>query len=407
MSPSSLSRLDPNRLPFYFAFGAAAAGVVSIAACQILLGLSLAALLASGRRQWRLPPITLPLVVFFVWTALSLAVSDDPAAGLPQIRKFYVWLLLVVVFSTFRCLGDVRRLLLTIAGAGTLSALWSFVEFYARWERAERLGEPFYQGYVADRITGFMSHWMTFSGHMMICVLLVAALLLFGAPRPRWPWLVALGLLSLALLLALTRSVWPATAAGAVYLLWFWRRWVILLLPVAGVALLLVAPEPVATRIRSIYRPDRVLDSNQHREVLRETGLEMIAANPWFGVGPEQVERNVRRYWPEDAPRPIPRNWWYGHLHNTYIHYAAERGIVAALALLWLMGRALLEFARGARRTQSGEARFVLHAAAAVVIGVLVAGWWEVNLGDSEMLSTTVAVMGAAYAALQEEQTGA
>ena len=41
---------------------------------------------------------------------------------------------------------------------------------------AKALGQPFYEYYVGQRITGFMGHWMTFSGHMMIALMILGAL---------------------------------------------------------------------------------------------------------------------------------------------------------------------------------------------------------------------------------------
>src|ERR1044071_4462956 len=82
------------------AFGSAASVVLSIAASQTLLALSVAALLMSGARL-RLPRIWLPLALFILATLLSLAFSDNPASGIPQVRKFYVLLELLVVFCTF------------------------------------------------------------------------------------------------------------------------------------------------------------------------------------------------------------------------------------------------------------------------------------------------------------------
>lgn len=399
MVSTSPTDFEWRRVPFYLAFAAGVAGIVSIAACHILIGMSAAALIVN-RKHFRLPPLWPALALFIGWTLLSLALSEDPGAGWPQVRKFYVWVVLFAVYSTFRRISDVRRLFLAMVGAGAVSALWSFVEFYVRYERALDRNQPFYQSYVADRITGFMSHWMTFSGHMMICLLLVAAFLLFARQkRPLAFWIAAGAAIGLALLLALTRSVWPATAAGLVYLLWYWRRWVILLMPVAAVAIVLVAPEPLATRIRSIYQPDRKLDSNLHRQVLRQTGVRIVESHPLFGVGAEQVGPNVERYLPDDAPRPIPREWYYAHLHNTYLHYAAERGVPAALALIALFVRVLWDIGRALRRATSPDSRFVLYATMATVIGVLIGGWWEVNLGDSEVLSVLLAVVGGGYAA--------
>ena len=97
------------------------------------------------------------------------------------------------------------------------------------------------------------------------------------------------------------------------------------------------------------------------------------------------------------------REWWYQHLHNTYLHYAAERGIPAALAMIALFVRVLWDLGRAVRRTTSPDAKFVLHAALATVIGVLIGGWWEVNLGDSEVLSVLLAVLGGGYAAAADQ----
>src|ERR1035437_2715305 len=82
----------------WLAFGSATAIMLGIAPSQILLALAFAALLACGEKL-PLPRIRLPLALFLLGTAISLLLSDDPAAGLPQIRKFYVFLELLVVFS--------------------------------------------------------------------------------------------------------------------------------------------------------------------------------------------------------------------------------------------------------------------------------------------------------------------
>jgi hypothetical protein len=43
---------------------------------------------------------------------------------------------------------------------------------------------------------------------------------------------------------------------------------------------------------------------------------------------------------------------------------------------------------------------FVLHGAVAVIIGILVGGVFEHNLGDSEVLMMFTSVLGLAYAAV-------
>lgn len=151
-----------QQVAFWCALGAAATSSVSIAAYQILLGAALAAMLA-GRIQWRLPRHWQALAFFCGWTLLSLALSDLPRAGVPQIRKFYVWAMLFVVAALLREVRHVRWLALAWLAGGTLSALRGL------WSPAPstpRRPMPITISYTAgrgDRITGFMSHWMTFS----------------------------------------------------------------------------------------------------------------------------------------------------------------------------------------------------------------------------------------------------
>src|SRR5262245_41617602 len=79
----TLSRQDLSRASGHLAFASAVAILVSISISQTLLGLSLAALLAS-REKLRLPRIWLPLALFIAGTLLSLILSPNPIHGLPQ-----------------------------------------------------------------------------------------------------------------------------------------------------------------------------------------------------------------------------------------------------------------------------------------------------------------------------------
>src|SRR6266700_2692431 len=112
----------------WLAFGSAVAIMLGIAPSQILLALAFAALLASGEKL-RLPRIKLPLALFLLGTVISLAFSGDIAAGLPQVRKFFVFLELLVVFSLLRSMKMVRWLFLSWAGIGAVTAIRGCVQF--------------------------------------------------------------------------------------------------------------------------------------------------------------------------------------------------------------------------------------------------------------------------------------
>jgi len=399
--------MPPSETPLFRAarwltFGSAVTIIFSIAVSQILLALALAALLFSGGRM-RMPRIWLPLSLFLAGTLISLALSPDPASGLPQVRKILVFATLLVVFSTLRDMTVIRWLFLCWAGAGTLTALRGLVQFGHKVQEAHAAGNSFYEYYIGERITGFTSHWMTFGGQEMFIFLMATAFLFFAvvARKRAWVWLLCSLLMAIALLLGFTRSIWLASAGAGVYLLWFRKRALAIAMPLVIMLIALVAPSSIRERFTSMLRPGK-LDSNQHRIVTWRTGLQMIHAHPFFGLGPEQVKVQFDRYVPADIPRPLPEGW-YGHLHNIYLQYAAERGIPTMLVMLWLLAQILYDCLHRVWRLPSGRSdlKFVLHGTVAVVIATMIAGVFEYNLGDSEVLTMFLAVVGCAYAAME------
>jgi O-antigen ligase len=394
-----------RKAALYLGFASAVTILFSIAASAILLGLALVALLLSDA-PLRLPRIWLPLSLFLGMTLVSLAASGDIAGGLPQVRKIFVYSILLVVFSLFRSLRVMRWLFVAWAGVGALVATRGLVQFSAKVAEARALGRDFYDYYEPERITGFMSHWMTFSGQLMFVVLMLAAFL-FWSPAAR-KRLYGFGVLCLlvsgaALVAGYTRNIWIATAGAGVYLVFNWKRRVVALIPGAAAVLLLAGGDALRERALSIFN----VGTNQVRIVMWRTGLEMVKAHPLLGVGPEQIKKQevFAAYIPADIPRPLP-DGWYGHLHNFYLHYAAERGIPAALLLVWMLGMCLTDFHRALRALPPGrgERRFLLHGALAVVMATMISGFFEHNLGDSEVLTMFLTVVGCGYVAVEEKE---
>ena len=374
----------------------------SIAAANILLVAALLTLLLS-RQPLRYPPIRLPLLLFFLGTLVSLLFSGDIPLGLKQIYKFWVFIVPLLVYSTFRGAEDAKRQYLLWGAAGAIVGLLGVVQYVQKAAAAQQAGRPFYEFYIAARITGAMSHWMTFSGLQMVALLVLLAWALFAARGwHRIAGLAAGALIGCSIILSLTRNVWLACAAACAYLTLAWRPRVAWALPVVLAGSLVLAPEPVRARFTSFYQPHGELDSNRHRVVMFRTGWEMIKANPVVGVGPEQVAVQFNRYLPPGV-LPLPSGW-YGHLHNIYLQYAAERGIPTLLMLLWLLGTIVWDQARGLRAVPPDDstARAVLQGSLATVLAVLIAGLFEHNLGDSEPLVLFLAVTTCGYVALRE-----
>ncbi|MBV9301906.1 MAG: O-antigen ligase family protein [Acidobacteriaceae bacterium] len=390
-----------NQILLVTAISAAALIHVSIAASQVLLGVGILLLLVF-RQRLEFPRIWIPLALFFLWTALADVLSPDPWGGRAQIKKFFVFLFIPLIYAIFsRQFQKVFYLVIAWAAAATASGIWGLVQFASKYQAYKVAPEGFYVAYIRRRITGFESHWMTFGALQLSVFSLLLAQVFFSNRRmPAWAY-SSLAVLSATILIGWTRSIWLAAIPSTLYLIWFWRPKMTLAVPVLAALLFFIAPPATRNRMMSLFQPREDVDSNRHRIVTFRTGLEMIKAHPWFGLGPEQIRRNFDAYVPSDIQRPLPVGY-YGHLHNDYVQYAAERGIPALLLILWLIGMTVYDCFRGilnAGRATCQEL-FILHGTIAVIIGILVGGLFEYNLGDSEVLMMFLSVVGLGYAAL-------
>ncbi len=376
---------------------------ISIAAAQIVLGAAILWLLFT-RRSLPFPRIWVPLLCLFVWTLLADLVCPDPWLGRAQIKKFYDFLFLPVVFGAFSI--HFRRTRLLVASwmaVASVSGGWALLQFAEKYAHAKTIKADWYTTYLERRITGFESHWMTF-GALQLSVLSILLAHWFFAKRklPAWTYACSTAILTLAIVLGWTRSIWIATIPSVLYLVWFWRPKMMFLVPVVAAIAFLIAPAGTRERVTSLVHPREDVDSNRHREVTFLTGIEMIKAHPVFGIGPEEIGRKFDQYVPADIKRPLPVGY-YGHLHNIYLQYAAERGIPGLLFVLWMIALALWDAAHAVRLVpkQSDESA-ILHGSIAVIIGILVGGLAEYNLGDSEVLMMFVCILGLIYAAKEQ-----
>jgi putative inorganic carbon (hco3(-)) transporter len=392
-----------KKLSLWLATAAAVTILLSIAVSQILLGLAIGVLLLSGL-PLRWPRIAIPLGLFLLWTLLSLAFSPDPANGLTQVRKMPVFLTMLTVYSSVLTLAEIRILVLSWVGVGTITAGLGIFQFAHKWAQAIAQHRDFYDFYIDQRITGFQNHWMTFSGQELFLLLMLAAFLLFGpnVRRNAWIWVPCAVAVGTVLILSYTRGVLAAAVIAVTYLLWAWKRVAVLAMPVLLLIVFLAGPASLRQRVTSIWSPEQNTDSNEHRFIVWRTGWEMIKAHPVFGVGPEEIGKDkiFYAYLPRDIPLPLPPGF-YKHLHSIYIHYAAERGIPAALFLTGALLMALYDFQRALKTLPPGRSdrRFLLHWASASVIGTMIVGIGDLNLGLSDELTMFLVVMCLGYTA--------
>lgn len=363
--------------------------VISIAVSQIFLSLAILGFLLdrllNPRRRLLFPPFKLPLLLFIGTTLVSWMLSPEPEIGFPPINKFWLFAIVLLVANYF----SQRRTRLTYHAlflCGLVAAGFALVQYVV-----PSLGS------VEGRLTGFMGHWMTLSGGLMLVFVAMAGYVLFSAPKNMTIWLLALSVLGVTLLLTLTRSVWIATLAGLLVAAWLrFPTWKMLLISGLGVLVLIVSlPESMQKRLVSIWDPQD--PSNYARLQIWSTGLEMIRTNPWVGVGPQRVSKVFFDYHPDPDVRHRGGFIWI-HMHNNLLQFAAERGIPCAVAWLWLLMRIGIDHYRGFRRARLPSLEKSIFAVGFLnVLALFLAGLFEFNFGDSEVLMVFLFLVSSPY----------
>lgn len=355
--------------------------------------------LAPPRESW---PLLTALGLYALTLFAAIAASYDPRASLGAGGE--VFTLLTLVLGLYLVRGE-RQARWVVDGVTVVAAL------VASAGLVQLLGD---YGAIDRRIRGPFSHWMTFSGFLLLCDLLLVARLVCG-PRPapgsgwrgwrrwaalwRWP---AVAAINLALLGSLTRNAWVALFAALTVL-------VVLRAPralaaYAPVALLFIVLAPVPLLARAVSILDLRSPSNYDRLCMVDAGLKMVAERPLFGLGPGQVRQRYAIYRPPSGLR-----FWVPHLHNSFLELAAERGLPALAAYLAMMAASLAAAWRGfAREGRFAGPRADLYLGALLaLLAFNVAGLFEYNWGDTEVQRLALFVMALPLCAATPAAGGA
>lgn len=326
-------------------------------------------------------PLTALAGVFALLVAASVAFSVDPRASLRAIPSLSLLLLLPITIDLVDDLRRARILLFAVAASGGAMALFGLAQL-------AREGMD-----LQNRIHANLSHYMTLSGLTLLSGCVLLAFLFEGRSRERW-----LGVASLipfaTMIFTLTRGAYVgAVVAVIVYLALRRPRGLVLVVP-ALVLVFLLVPRDVRERAASIADPtDR---TNRDRIAMARAGVRMIGDRPIFGLGPEMVKPFYALYRDPDAPR-----WRVPHLHDNVLQIAAASGVFAAavyvaiLALFFARTGALLR--RSTSRSGSAPHSIVAAAAFLAVAAGSVAGLFEYNFGDKEVLMATLLLLALPF----------
>jgi len=354
---------------------------LSIAVAQTLGVITLGcwvAWLSTSRKRPTAPMFFVGLLIYAALTLVSVVFSRDPSASLVDAKELLLFLVVPVVFQLAR--GQRAQTLATvIVSVGGASAVFGVVQF----------GILDYDN-LGQRPSGSMGHYMTYSGLLVLVISLACARALFDARERTWSFLV-MPALAAALMVTLTRS--NMIGAGvAVSLLFVMRDFRLLsVVPVIAALFFVFAPPQITARIYSTF--DMQDTTVRDRFAMARAGVRIVRDHPITGVGPDMVKEVYPDYREAGATEDEP-----AHLHNVPLQIAAERGLTAFAAWLVFLALVLRELVRLFRDDRT---RALAAAGIAAMAGMLTAGMFEYNFGDSEFLMLFLVIITLPLAAAQ------
>ena len=345
--------------------------------------------------------LTLLLIQFviYVFRHLKSKINRDTADVIPpwpQLPKFYKYFLLYILFSFISTLFSIDRLnslkdnkeffifllvpifLLVINSRKRLD--YSLFTVLASAVVSSLIGViiTLKEGATLDhRLKGLTSHWMTYSGLLML-VFIFFFVFLFYKKRKKQKVIISIFLLIImaSILLSLTRSMWVGIFVSlGIFIIYTKPKILYLALPTLLI-LILVLPASVKNRLVSTFDMNNA--TNRDRLYMVTAGINIFKDHPLTGVGPDNVKRIYDRYKPAEAELSNP------HLHNNFLQVLAERGILALLSLIAAFVIIIIQLIKKIKNSIDVEKSISLGVLF-VFIGFFVAGMFEYNLGDSEI----------------------
>lgn len=298
----------------------------------------------------------LPREVFylaFLVAQLFLASVLSPVwrGGAVQLTLDFAKVLIVVIVMTV-AVNTSKRLRLLIAIQAASVAMISAVTVL----KGRALG-----GRLEGMLGGNYSNPNDLAIAIVISIPMCLALLFLTRNR-LWRAVWALAILTMAYVVFLTgsRGGFIALMSTAVVCVWHFairerRRYFFVLVPLAGVILLLSAGDMVSKRLNGTFNQKddtaSAYDSAQQRQMLFWRSINITAEHPLFGVGPGNFEQ-LSGAWHET--------------HNTYTQLSSEGGLPALVLYALILWHGFTNVRTtnrlASRRTESSLLAGVLHA---------------------------------------------
>jgi O-antigen ligase len=358
-----LAKLLPIALILYLLFS-----MLSITVSQIFIAVALITwfiLFFQKRQSFHFPNFFWVLLAYAALSLIASFFSDNPAISLKDSRELLLFLIVPLTYTGFQKQGEIKTANLALLGSAYLSIVFSFIYFLVKASPGER-------------ISGFMGHYMTQAGLLLLFSALALSMFFFTRDKIRFIWGTGFALAAIALILTLTRNAWIGIVIVAFVILLIYKPRALIAIPIAIALFIFLSPQHVKRRALSIF--DTKSYSNAQRIEYIKAGLKIIKDYPIVGTGPNTVHvifQKPKYELSEEARSNV-------HLHNNLIQIAAERGIFSLLVWLAFMVWVFYSLVK-LLKNKDPTLLPLTTAALAALLALNAAGLFEYNFGDSEI----------------------
>ena len=364
----------------------------SISITQISFGIgSLSWLLKTYlTRTWsemRGTRVGIAILAFCLAYLISLTTAVDQESSIQYAKKL---LQLIIFFWVANTVQDEKQrniLVSLVILAGVTSALNGI---YSNITNPPAL----------TRQAGTMSVASTFAGLLMLTGLVTLGKFFFHEPKNFW-LLGGVGIISFCLMLVLARQSWLGFLVGVIFLVCFWRKKLLWVIPLALVSIFLLSPPVYKDRIKSMIdvNSDRSL---YIRKVVWSGGWEMFKDNPITGCGFKCVDAVHSSY-----PDPTGYIALQRGMHSNIMQLLVDTGIVgfATWLSIWVAYfiQAFKYYQALARDKTPSNTKGLLLGSSAAVLSFLIGGFFESNFYDSEVIMLVYFIMGISLAKVKND----
>ena len=312
----------------------------------------------------------LPMFLFSI--AIFLSGLNNWNNEILSNKFMFSFLFFFILINEVKSKKVVKRIIYFLLGSAIISSLYGLYQYY-------------FLGY--NRVHSF-SFPLTYGNLIAVMVIFSTIYLLWGNINRKTKIFLALFNLAFILNLVFTKSrgAWLGFIVGIIILGFIKSRKTLVISLIVLMLFFVLMPSQYIDRFQSSFDISYDLDnnrSNTYRIAMWITAANIIKEYPVFGLGFDNYRTSLSDPYKVEAIQPRG----FIHVHNTFLQFAAEIGLLGLFTFLYLMFFIIKKMIIYYRNSNNNNISLFHLATIISIIIYLVQGLTQHNFGKTEPLS--------------------